>query len=102
MARRFLTPIVMRIAEMADVDRITRSLSDRIAQIVDVPILDGQVFDVAATTGGTEVVHGLGGTPKGAIVVRADTAATYVLASFNKTSLTITASSASTVSLWVF
>ena len=103
MARRFLTPLVMRIAELVDVDRMIRSLSDRIAQIVDVPILDGQPFaGIEATTTGTEVVHGLGRTPLGAIVVRADTAATYVLDSFTKTSFTITSSSDSTVALWVF
>ena len=103
MARRFLTPLVMRIAELVDVDRMIRSLDDRIRQIVNVPILDGQLFqDIDATDPGVEVVHGLGRTPKGAIVVRASAFAGYIIDEFNSTSFTITASEDSTVTLWVF
>jgi hypothetical protein len=93
----------MRVLSFLDVDRVCRSLSDRIVEVTGLPLVDGQLFEeVDATTAGTSVVHGLGRTPKGAIVVRADTAATYVLDEFNKTSFDITSSAASTVNLWVF
>ena len=93
----------MRIVDWESADRVTRSLDDRIREIVRVPLLDGLLLtEVGATTAGTSVVHGLGRTPLGVLVVRADTAATYVLDEFNKESFDITSSAASTVNLWVF
>ena len=93
----------MRIVDWESADRVTRSLDDRIREIVRVPLLDGLLLaEVGATTAGTAVVHGLGRTPLGVLIVRADTAATYVLDQFNQTSFTVTASADSTVNLWVF
>lgn len=93
----------MRVRDFLDTERILRNLDDRVRQIVGVPLLDGDLFkDVAATTTGTEIFHGFGRTPKGALVVRADTAATYTFTSFDSSSFTVTSSADSTIDLWVF
>lgn len=102
-ARRFLAPLILKVKSWANVDRVLSNLDDRIRQIVKVPVLDGVLIsDQDIPTAGVDIIHGLGRTPRGAIVVRASAGSRYTMDSFGATSFTVTASTASTVDLWVF
>ena len=86
-------------------NRIQNQLRTFSLALADIPILNGRLIsDVAIGTSATEVEHGLEREPAGWIVVDIDTAATIYStpSSLPKRFLTLTASSASTISLWVF
>lgn len=73
--------------------------------LADIPLLNGRLIeDIAIGTSATAVEHKLGREPAGWIVVGIDTAATIhsTTSSLPKRFLNLTASSASTISLWVF
>lgn len=80
------------------------ALFDWASELVDVPLLGGRlVEDVSVDTTGVVVNHRLGREPRGVLVVKNSTTASYQTDAFSKTTLTITASSGtSTVSIWVF
>lgn len=66
-------------------------------------ILDGVQLDgVSVGTSATAIAHKLGRQPRGWWVVDQDTAATVRRSAWDATTLTLIASSACTVSLWVY
>lgn len=106
---KFLAPIAFRLAEAKErlaeqVDRVLRNHDERIRELVAVSILRGKlIVDTDVTTSGTDVVHGLGRTPVGCIVLKSDAAVTYKKDDFNPKTITVTSSSGTrTVSLWIF
>lgn len=79
-----------------------KALTDVLSQII---ILQGRLIeDVAVATSATRIEHGLNREPKGWIVVDNDTASTIHSSTdaLPKLYLSLIASSASTISLWVF
>ena len=103
MARRFLAPLIMRVLDWDAAERVLRNLDERIRQIISVPVMDGVLIkDKDIPTAGVAIIHGLGRTPIGAIVIRASAQSRYAMDTFNSTSFTVTASTASTVDMWVF
>lgn len=104
---KFLNPVLTRIGSFADVDRVVRSLSERIVQVTGIALLNGRpIVDQPLTTAFVTVSHGLGRTPTGVFVVKNDTVATLSLIrtkNFTNTTFEVRAYSGSpTVSLWVF
>lgn len=102
-AGKFLAPLITRVADQ-DVDRIIRSLSERIGEITLVKILSGRLIEnIDVTTAGTTIFHGLSRTPHGVIIVKSDSQVSYKHDSFNATDLTIYSGSGTrTISIWVF
>jgi len=101
----FLAPIALRLAkEFEPIDRMLQNHDRRIRELTLVRILGGKLFiDKEVDTSGTEVVHSLGHAPIGCIFIKSDATVTYKTTGFNKTSITVTASSGTrTVSLWIF
>ena len=72
--------------------------------VVAIAILGGRIIkDIDASTTPLEVDHGLGRVPRGLIVVKNSTTASYATGTFTKTTFTITASTGTpTVSVWIF
>jgi ABC-type amino acid transport system permease subunit len=69
----------------------------------NVPLLDGVALSVTFTGAGSSTVnHGLGRTPAGWIVTSINAAQTVFEAAKDDKRLTLTASGAVTVALWVF
>ncbi len=100
---RWISPIAARVADTV-IDRMLRNHDERIRQIIDTPLINGKLLvDIRATTGGTEVLHGLGKVPNGAFVIRSTTVSSFAIYDFSKTSFYILSSTADrTVNVWVF
>jgi hypothetical protein len=80
------------------------SLFDWAKEIVAIAILGGTVIkDVSVTTSGVSVNHGLGRVPQGAIVIKSDSADSFQVDNFTKTTFDITSGSGAAItSIWVF
>ena len=99
-----ISSAIFRVKDFDGVDRLIRHLDSRIKEIAAIRILRGRyVADVDVTTSGTEVLHGLGKTPIGVIVIKSEATVTYKSDQFTARSVRITSSSGTrTVSLWIF
>ena len=80
------------------------ALFDWTKEIVAKTILDGRLMeDIDTSTTALDVNHGLGRAPRGVIVTKSSTTASYSTTAYTSTTFTITASSGTpVVSLWVF
>jgi len=70
-----MLPSIERLAARADIElkRAFDKVTDLLGVLVKVPFLDGVLIsDVAATTGGTTVNHGLSRMPRGVLVIYSD------------------------------
>lgn len=92
-------------SQSTELNRIQSQVSKTFDKITACPLLDGILIeDVALTTSATNVNHKLNRAPLGWIVVdnNANAVVYSSAASLPKQYLTLTASAACTVSLWVF
>lgn len=78
----------------------TRATTGNLGKI---PLLDGRLItDVAVATTATSIPHKLGRQPLGWVLTDQDTAATVRRSAWDAKHLTLIASAACTVGLWVF
>lgn len=84
--------------------RGVQGVHDWAKEVIARPIIDGRLVEGEATsTSGTSVNHGLGRVPRGAIVVKSDSAILVVASAFDKDTITLTSASGTpTVSVWIF
>ena len=75
-----------------------------VKRLVALPLLSGRLIeDIDVDTSGVVVNHRLGRAPRGVIVVKSSTTASYQTDDFSQYSFTITASAGTPqVSVWVF
>ena len=61
MAKRFIAPLIMRVASWVDADRVVRNLDRRIRELVDTPIVNGtSILDIELPDGEeVAIAHGL-------------------------------------------
>lgn len=84
-------------------DLAVRRLDSRLSAVEEVPSFGKIIKDVALSAATDKAVeHGLGRTPVAAVVVKASVATGYIYKSFTASHVTVQATLATTVDLWVF
>ena len=62
MAKRFLAPLILRIASWVDADKVARNADERIRELAAVPLINGSLIrDIVLEDGVSyDIAHGLG------------------------------------------
>lgn len=86
-----------------DIEALQQQLEQVLNPIVRVAMLSGvQLTDVAVTTAGVQLEHGLGRQPLGWFITDLDTGVHVWRTAWDKFTLTLDASGSATINLWVY
>jgi hypothetical protein len=86
-----------------DTKLIQQNIAQAVAGAISSPLLDGRLIrDTALSSGANKIEHKLNRVPIGYILVDIDNNSTVYRTAKDKLYLTLTASAAVTVSIWVF
>jgi hypothetical protein len=85
------------------INRLQDNVADVLGKITPIALLDGVSVTAVLANGSNVVTHKLGRTPKGWFLTDLNASATiYRSATFSSTTITLTASAACSVVLWIF
>ena len=87
-----------------DVELLQQNIKKFAKVLEDNPLLDGRLLEDVAlnAAANTDINHGLGRVPRGWILTDQSAAATVYRVAWTTTTLTLLASGATTVDIWVF
>ncbi len=84
-------------------NRALGQVVERLNRLLDIPFLDGTLLkDQALNSGANSVNHRLGRTPQGYLILKQSSAASIYGSAYADKTMTLTASGAVTVDVWVF
>lgn len=90
-------------AVLPEINALQQQVEEVLNPLVRIPLLDGVPFtDVAITTDGIQIEHGLGRTPLGFIVTDNNADVRIWRTASDSFTLTLDASGTATISVWVY